>query len=384
MIIYLIMLFLSLMFCSFYKRAETKNMKITYVILSFLPFFFVSGLRYDVGTDYLFRYAPDYLIIYEGGNIPNLEIAMKLIMKFCCLLTRDYSIFFILTSFVINSLVFIAIYKYSNNPFLSIIVYFANSSFFLSMNLVRQYISVSFLLIAFLYYIQEDKKVFPIILIIIATLFHTSSIIFLPILFLNKKSNSNILLIILSLLILILGFRIVNPILNFFSSFSDINFSKYSAYVNYGGDMPVSSLVVECLVYIYYALIYNKIKCLQLKDIDIKKANILLNIQWFVVLFVFASSANELFIRMSSIFSIFQIISLPYFYGLSKQYVDDAIFIKKAKSCLAVVLLVMSSRMVFSMVIKGAADIVPYKSIFDRPNNIYSEINYVEYRYNRS
>jgi len=382
MIVYILMVLLSMLFCYFYERSDTKLKKRIFSILSFLPFFIVSGFRYGVGTDYLFRYAPDYLIIYEGGDVPNLEFIVKLIIRICTSFTRDYTIFFLITSFIINALVFWGIYRYSKKPILSILIYFINSTFFLSLNLVRQYISSSFLFLAFLIYMfdNKNKKVLinSMILIVIACFFHTAAVLFIPIIFLNNKKNSNLILIVFSIIILIFGDSIVNYLLTLFTNLKFANFQKYSIYVNYGGNLPLSSLIVELAIYIYFSYIYSKLD--KSNKNTLKTANLFINIQWFVLLFIVSCSINELFIRLSSTLTIFQIISLPYFYNLSLNDKKLGFIFKKA---FILIILLFVSRLIYSVPIKGSIGVLPYKTIYDRPQDIYSEINYIEYQYNR-
>lgn len=73
MIIYIIMLALSILFAYVSTKVETRKEKIISITLSILPFILVSGIRYDVGTDYLYRYLPNYLIFVHGGFISSLE-----------------------------------------------------------------------------------------------------------------------------------------------------------------------------------------------------------------------------------------------------------------------------------------------------------------------
>ena len=58
MIIYITMLGVSILF-SYISTKYDKILKNIFRILSVIPFIIVSGFRYKVGTDYLFRYVPD-------------------------------------------------------------------------------------------------------------------------------------------------------------------------------------------------------------------------------------------------------------------------------------------------------------------------------------
>ena len=381
MIIYITMLGVSILF-SYISTKYDKIPKNIFRILSVIPFIIVSGFRYKVGTDYLFRYVPDYLIIFEGGDVPNLEIITKIIIKFCCFITRDYCLFFFITSLMINVLVFFAIYKYSKRPILSILVYFIGSSFFLSMNLVRQYISSAILLIAVIEYLNDRKKIKYIVLVAIAAGFHTFALFMAPIIFLNKKKYNDIILIILCIVIAIFGEQITNFVLKLFSIFKFINLSKYSIYSGNKRNLPFSSLIVETAIYLYFSYVYKKNYSL-LSNKDKEISTVFINLQWLMILFVVACSANDLFIRVTSALMIFQIISISYFYDLGIKNLKDKDNWKYSFIILILIIILMGMSLIYSFVIRGSADVLPYRSIFERSQNIYSEMNYIEFLYNR-
>jgi len=73
MIIYILMLLISLLFSFVAKKTEnTKSRKIL-AVTSAIPFAIVSAIRYDVGTDYLYRYASNFNVLLKGRDISNLE-----------------------------------------------------------------------------------------------------------------------------------------------------------------------------------------------------------------------------------------------------------------------------------------------------------------------
>lgn len=120
MIIYLIMLLISLFFAHLY----TKHTKKIYAFLSMLPFLLISGLRYGIGTDYFYRYAPDFNIIVNGGEVKNLELGFKLLYKLIGFFTNDYAVLFIITSMLVIIPIFYTIFKFSKKPVLSILLFF--------------------------------------------------------------------------------------------------------------------------------------------------------------------------------------------------------------------------------------------------------------------
>ena len=186
MIIYVLSLLLTLILMSLaIKNKDNKNYKIL-IILSVIPFLFISAFRYDVGTDYFYRYAPNYITIANGGDIKNLEFTFKILIKVCSFFTDSYVSLFFVTSAIIIIPIFYIIYKKSKYPLLSIILFIIGGFFFDSLNLVRQYISIVIILCSHSYLL--DKKYFKWILcILFATLFHKSALIGLLLFLIRDK-----------------------------------------------------------------------------------------------------------------------------------------------------------------------------------------------------
>ena len=124
MIIYILMILISTIFSFIAKKVKNKTIYILCAIGSAIPFALVSAIRYDVGTDYMFRYVYDHSVLLRGIDVPNLEIGFKLIDKFCILLTDHYQLIFIITSLIITAFIFYTIYRDSKNPVLSVLLYF--------------------------------------------------------------------------------------------------------------------------------------------------------------------------------------------------------------------------------------------------------------------
>ena len=154
---YILMLIFSIAMLLIAQKFEDKKViKIIAYILSGLSFFIISAIRYDVGTDYFFRYVPDYIKMGQGINVESLEIGYKIIVWICLLITKDYAIIFGVTSAIIIGLTFYTIYKESPYPALSVLIYFGAGFFFHSLNLMRQYLAISVLLFALCMLIPFD------------------------------------------------------------------------------------------------------------------------------------------------------------------------------------------------------------------------------------
>ena len=106
------------------NKAKSRKNKIILLILAVVPMFFISAIRYNVGTDYEKRYVADYYTLLEGKNVGNLEIGFKAIDYLCLFFTKEPYLLFVITSLIILAIIFEVIYKKSSNRILSIIIFY--------------------------------------------------------------------------------------------------------------------------------------------------------------------------------------------------------------------------------------------------------------------
>lgn len=96
--------------------------------------------------------------------------------------------------FLIACLIYIPVFKfiydYSENPFMSTMIYLAFGFFGYSLGIFRQMIAISICLMGFKY-VLERKLYYYIIFILLAMTFHTTAIIMLPMYWLNKINLEN-------------------------------------------------------------------------------------------------------------------------------------------------------------------------------------------------
>ena len=374
MIIYILMLVTSLIFVYLYKKASKKSYKCLCFLLSVLPFILVSGIRYDVGTDYLFRYAPDYLNIVNNQNIANMEIGFKTIMYLCTLISKDYVLLFIVTSIIINIFVFYTIFKESKNIYLSVILYFVGMHFFMSLNLVRQFVAMSILLIGYKGIIDNKKRFKYYLAQLSAVLIHSMSIIFVIVIFIKKHLIKPLYALLITIVLFLVSEVGIKFILKIIYDAGYYGIGKYCYYFNaYNGNFTWSAFIVEFIVYIYFCYILKQIKK-DKKRID-KETVLFFNIQTLTLICTVLCYNVSLWQRVSLFFGFFQIMSIPHFYSLDK---NKKLFIGKIKFkniYLFTVIMLLLARMIFSIMIKGNLEVLPYKTIIERPKDIYSEIN---------
>lgn len=191
LIIYLTIIFLTVLFCYLgYK----KNSKLMLFIAILIPSFF-AGIRYNVGTDYLAVYYPYYKdLVLDNITVFNgrMELGFNILCKIVIWLNLGFPFLMFICEFITMYFILKALNKFKNKIsvplglFIYMVLYYQ-----FSLNAVRQAISMSIFLYS-ITYLLEKKYLKYCFLILIATLFHKTALIgLLMIPFLEIFENRN-------------------------------------------------------------------------------------------------------------------------------------------------------------------------------------------------
>lgn len=212
-------------------------------------------------------------------------------------------------------------------------------------------------------------------IVIIATLIHSSAIIMLILVLLNKKMLVSWKWVLpVCVIIVLLNENLMN-ILEFFVQ--NTRFSVYLTGKLAQGEFSYLFVAENLIIYLMMMYIYSKNK----KIDNIQTQDILfLNIQALALIVMVLGSAHMLFIRTALYFSIFQVISLPYY--ISKIPVKEVIkdlkkitrnkfkFSKLEKYMKQVVTLVVILCFVFAFtrtnILVNTNEVLPYKTIINK------------------
>lgn len=149
-------------------------------ILSALPLFFAMAFRYDVGTDYLPIYHEIFLQHEQGlHSSVDWDFAYWLIFRICSALFDSSLSVFIISSALIIGFLWVAIWKLSPAPWLSIAVFVVSRQFFISLNGVRQSTALALICVSLIFVAQKSFWKYA-LCVAAAYLFHSSVLIFLP------------------------------------------------------------------------------------------------------------------------------------------------------------------------------------------------------------
>jgi transmembrane protein EpsG len=304
-------------------NANSRNIVLFFL---FLVFWLVAGLRYETGVDW-----PGYTIFFNHiDNITNLfagsfasiknsefEIGFTLLNSALKLFTNNVQVLFLLIAFVTNIMLFISLKNYSSHIFVSLMIYFSTLYFITDMDVIRQCIALNIFFYSLKYII--DKSIYKYFLVIfIASLFHQTALLLLPMyFFLNKQFKISTLLILVGIVYIIFIFKIpwlrltVGYLIDFISSGA---FSiKLTSYLNNSSRIFGIGFIAN-LVVLVFALLKRK----QLKTNTM--FNLLLNMYVFNLIVYYSTwELSILSSRFRFYFLIGNIVLLTYFLDVYKE-----------------------------------------------------------------
>lgn len=172
-------------FC-FKKQSKKKNL--IFVILAFSQLLAISIFRYKIGYDYNMYATGEFNMHMEGFETlqyKDWEIGFVLLTKVLGLVFPNF--YYYMAFFAVISLVPAAIFIYKNSkiPWISTVLYVNTFLFFMTMNFMRQAVAVSLVMLSW-HFIKKKKFFKFLVIILIASLFHQTVLIMIPIYFIIK------------------------------------------------------------------------------------------------------------------------------------------------------------------------------------------------------
>lgn len=239
-----------LFFLNAKKDKKEKVKKILFVV-SVIQIVCLLGLRgLDIGSDLPFYWK--YYDLQQNYEITNLsfsryELFFKLLTKGITLITLNKQ--FYLFAISVLSIVPIAmiVYKYSKNPFLSLLLFMSFGFYNFDFSGLRQAIAFALTFYSFRY-IKQQKLLKYILIILCATLFHKSALIFFPAYFLKniKITKAKIyFLVLVDVFIYLFKVQIFNFVNRFF-------YDEYSLSVSDSYTWMIMCLFVLCFCFLFY------------------------------------------------------------------------------------------------------------------------------------
>lgn len=323
MIIYLIITIIIIVYSLIGNVNKNKKRKKIFLIISFGMLTIIAMLRkYTIGIDLEVLYTPVFyrlknLSFLQLNNI-GLETGYLLINKIISLFSSDIQILIIITSLFTFPIYGWFFYRNSKDVAMSTLFFMIACTYYMELNVVRQALAISFILIAF-ECLKNKKTISCVIFILIATSIHASAIVcLLMIPFMKIKFKKSYFIYIFIVLILFMIF--MNPIIKIYSNISSSlglsNNKDYDIYLEndkYGVGhvnlVSISNVLFFGMVYIlgYYVLLVKKDE----KEAEEKKYDFLLFMVAMAFITNFLSLKMSILSRLTLYFIPFVFVMLP-------------------------------------------------------------------------
>lgn len=320
-------------------------------IMCILPSFFLSAFRYGVGTDYWPTYHDGFIRVMNGSNYDHFDIGYRGLNLLLSRITTDPQIIFVVTSFLFSVFTFCAIYNLSVDIPFSIYLLFVTRYFFISLNVVRQFVALGIVLYALKYLFKGMYKKY-VAFVIIAMMFHYMvGIAIIFIFFIKWKLDNDktiILMIAMAGLFVLSRLHIIENIVQVI-----LRETRYAHHFTNQGLFTGEkfALFTFALNLSLFFLYYSH------KKANDPKYNLFLNSQMIATILCALMTSVHLIERVYYIFGFIQILSIPYMVKLQKNR-ENQIFLKLA------ICTFFSAYCFWDIFLKCNHEVVPYTSIW--------------------
>lgn len=290
-----------------------KNNKPIFILLCFLELTFIAGFRsWNIGNDTL-PYVGTFIETINNWNFLHTHMEKGYIFynKLVSFFTLNPQGILVANALVITGSILLFIKRYSVSLLFSVL-FFVILQFDSTMNIMRQYISVSIILFSMPFIIKR-RLIHYIICCVIATTFHTSAILALPLYWLyNLRFKMQYLMIIL--LVTVVSFTMLAPIIDKIIYFTG-RYESYKGNILLGEDVKVASIVKSFVQFIITVFCYFSYRYVYSAD----KLKSPVRVQFLLWCSIVALCLQLISIRATVMerlvlyYSIFNIISIAFF-----------------------------------------------------------------------
>lgn len=361
-----LLLFSIPLFLLFLDKTNAKPNYFWYYVLMVVTSIF-SGLRDMIGGYDIFIYGQVYeATIDKILRYNTFEIGYRYYYIFLKNFNQDRQFMFFITTCLISILHFRALKKYSPLLFFSLFILFCKF-YLMSFVYLRQFIAMGIIWYA-IPYILEKKFLKIAFLVLAAALFHKTSLIFAPLIFISTTKFDNFKLFAIIFIVLIIGLTPLSQFIVDIASES-IDNSKVSAYA--ASNRSINIFYLLEIVALTAGLLNFKVQFY-----NTKLGTLTLNAVFLYILINTLSLINANFIRFGWYFYIFIILFLCNIY----QFLIE----QKSKNLYKFLIVLYFSATFFRLLFMwDMGDMMPYKTIyqdFNRPH-LYDSFEYRPRKY---
>ncbi|MCR2822037.1 EpsG family protein [Lederbergia panacisoli] len=263
----------------------------------------ISGLRANIGDTFFYKH------IYEINDftwefiLSQKDIGFGILQMLLKKISDDPQIMIFTTAVITNALIIAVFLKYSRMIELSVYVYITGGLFLVSMNGIRQVLAAAIIFTATKYLIDGNwiKYFF---IVILASTFHQSAFILIPIyFFVRYKAWSKATLVLLGFsLLIVVGYQQFSQLL-----FAAIEDSQYGHYSNFDeGGANILRVVVDAIPLLIAYLGREKLRKI------FPSSDYIVNMALVGFMFMIISTQNWIFARFGIYFTLYQLILISW------------------------------------------------------------------------
>ena len=292
-------------YLSGYISRISKNRKyisVFYAFLIFLVVFLISAFRNDIGDTFQYKHSYSLLNNYKFSTEGDWGFSYFQYLLYN--INSDPQFLIIITSLITVGFNIYNLYHYCSYMELEIYMYITSGYFTTTMNGIRQSMLAA-VVFTFTRIIEKENTILFIIAVILASPFHQSVLILIPVYFIVKQeawSKTTVAVIIISC-IGFMGFSTIFPAL--LGALEDTNYGYYANQTDMGGSSFMRVIVNAVPVVLAY------IKRKELKE-SWPKSNIFVNMALINVIFVAFGMYNWIFNRFTIYFQLYNFVLIPY------------------------------------------------------------------------
>ncbi|MGI9527091.1 MAG: EpsG family protein [Weeksellaceae bacterium] len=332
----------------FYSLPQKRSGLVTVYLMVFIG---LVGFRDMIGGFDVYIYSEVYevLIGKDLFTYPYFEKGYLVYYYILQLISERREFMFFVTAVIMTLLHFKSIKKHSPHLGMSLFIYFCKF-FLFSFVYLRQGLAMGIIWLSISFLINK-KYWYVALFATLAFMFHKSSMIFIPFLFIAHRKFNNLQLGFIAFLIIFISLTpLGDMLLGFIGDVSESQ--KFSAYASRSGGVNIFYLL-EGGIGIYLAILFQKY------FYHNRNTTVIFNGFFMYSLTILAGLTNATFIRFSWYYFIFVVLALPYIYYFYRyqNYAFKPLF----KNLLFIYYAMVFFRL---LILYDGGDFMPYKSIF--------------------
>ena len=286
------------------RDKKYRIISIFWITLSIVTLIVFSGFRGgDIGDTGMYMHS--YSLYADNPSIatfdrdPGFTILNLILIK----ISSNPQTLLIATAIIVNLCNIFLFYKYDSYIELQVYLYITSGYFTITMNGMRQCIAAAILFTCTYLIIKGKFKLYLLIVLLISTI-HASSLIMIPIYFIVREEawSKRVIVMIIIACVGVVFYNILSPIL-----FKAIENTQYGDYANFdGGGSSLMRTIVNMV-----SVILAYVKRDKLKEMW-PKSNIFVNMALINVIFVAFGMFNWIFNRFTLYMQLYNFILIPF------------------------------------------------------------------------